>query len=167
MGRRYYCDYCDKNFIDDLEARRKHLQSSHHIKLRNMHYETCRDPETVLKEELLKTPCRRFFQYEGGCPFEGICRYTHYSPEELCELRQQVEYTHDLKRKKMEKLAEVPSLGSWLQKYNESNNKEDDDTIRTFWTYPESLENRIDLPPSLIKFMPEHFYDDNFEEWGK
>lgn len=39
MGRRYYCDYCDKTFIDDLEARRKHLTSSHHIKLRKLHYE--------------------------------------------------------------------------------------------------------------------------------
>lgn len=39
MRRRYYCDYCDKSFIDDLDARQKHLQSSHHIKLRNLHYE--------------------------------------------------------------------------------------------------------------------------------
>lgn len=39
MGRRYYCDYCDKTFIDDLDARKKHLSSSHHIKLRNLHYE--------------------------------------------------------------------------------------------------------------------------------
>lgn len=42
MGRRYYCEYCDKTFIDELEARRKHLQSANHIKLRNMHYEQCR-----------------------------------------------------------------------------------------------------------------------------
>lgn len=110
MGRRYYCDYCDKLFIDDLDARKKHLQSSHHIKLRNLHYESCRgtlniscfvpnkycllmsfsfvDPETVLREELLKTPCRRFIQ-NGTCQFEGNCRYTHYSPEQLCALRQQ------------------------------------------------------------------------------
>lgn len=39
MGRRYYCDYCDKSFIDDLGARKKHLQSAHHIKLRNIYYE--------------------------------------------------------------------------------------------------------------------------------
>lgn len=39
MSRRYYCDYCDKTFIDDLEARKKHLSSSHHIKLKKLHYE--------------------------------------------------------------------------------------------------------------------------------
>lgn len=47
MGRRYYCDYCDKSFIDDLGARRKHLQSSHHIRLRNIHYELNRGKEVT------------------------------------------------------------------------------------------------------------------------
>lgn len=51
MGRRYYCDYCDKLFIDDLEARKKHLQSSHHIKMRNLHYESCRGRNTTLFEK--------------------------------------------------------------------------------------------------------------------
>ncbi|KAJ8952977.1 hypothetical protein NQ314_007439 [Rhamnusium bicolor] len=166
MGRRYYCDYCDKTFIDDLEARKKHLQSAHHIKLRNLHYEYCRDPETVLREELLKIPCRRFSQY-GICQFEGNCKYTHYSPEELCELRQQVEYIQTMRRKKQEQIPDVPSVEFWLQNYDEKHNKENDDVVHTFWSYPESLQSRLDLPPSMVKFKPEHFYDDNFEEWGK
>ncbi|XP_048525417.1 uncharacterized protein LOC109541484 isoform X2 [Dendroctonus ponderosae] len=95
MGRRYYCEYCDKTFIDELEARRKHLQSAHHIKLRNMHYEHCRDPATILKEELLKTPCRKYFQ-NGTCMFEGSCKYTHYSPEQLCVLRQQAQFNQNM-----------------------------------------------------------------------
>lgn len=45
------------------------------------------EPAIILREELLKTPCRRFFQH-GSCQFEGNCKYTHYSPEQLCELRQ-------------------------------------------------------------------------------
>ncbi|CAG9827427.1 unnamed protein product [Diabrotica balteata] len=164
MGRRYYCDYCDKCFIDDLDARKKHLQSSNHIKLRNLHYESCRDPETVLKEELLKTPCRRFSQ--GSCPFEGVCRFTHYSPEELCELRKQVDHIQQMRRKQKEEVPPVPPLEKWIEQY-EINNKDSSDKVHLFWTYPENLENRNDLPPSLIKFRPEHFYDDNFEEWGK
>ncbi|XP_018573397.1 zinc finger matrin-type protein 5 [Anoplophora glabripennis] len=166
MGRRYYCDYCDKKFIDDIEHRKKHLQSSYHIKLRNLHYEYCKDPETLLREELLKTPCRRFSQY-GSCQFERSCKYTHYSPEELCELRQQVERIQIMRRKKLEEVPNVPSVESWMQKYNKSNNKEDDEVVHTFWTYPESFERRLDLPPSLVRFKPEHFSDDNFEEWGK
>ncbi|CAH1107217.1 unnamed protein product [Psylliodes chrysocephalus] len=164
MSRRYYCDYCEKSFIDDLDARKKHLQSSNHIKLRHMHYEACRDPETTLREELLKVSCRRFFQ--GGCPFEGICRYTHYSPEQLCELRQLVENIQENRRRMKEAQPEIPSPETWIQKYNEDNNKQDSNDVHIFWTYPKHLENRIDLPPSLIEFKPEHFYDDNFEEWG-
>ncbi|VEN36974.1 unnamed protein product [Callosobruchus maculatus] len=165
MGRRYYCDYCEINFIDDLDARKKHLQSLHHIKLRNLHYESCRDPETILREELLKIPCRRFAQY-GTCQFEGNCKYTHYSPEDLCYLRQQVEEMQDKRRKKLEELPEVPSIESWLQCHYEKH-KEASDIVTPFWTYHSSLESRNDLPPSLAKFKQEHFVDVNFEEWGK
>lgn len=72
-----------------------------------------------------------------------------------------------MRRKKIEEVPEVPGIESWMQKYNESNNKEDSDVIHTFWTYPENLERRLDLPPSLVHFQPEHFCDENFEEWGK
>ncbi|KAJ8919712.1 hypothetical protein NQ315_006240 [Exocentrus adspersus] len=165
MGRRYYCDYCDKKFIDDIEQRKKHLQSSYHIKLRNIHYEHCKEPETVLREELLKIPCRRFLQY-GSCQFEGNCKYTHYSPEELCQLRQQVEHNQIMRRRRLEEILEVPSVESWVQKYH-SANKENTDIIHTFWSYPALFEKRLDLPPSLLKFKPEQFVDDSFEEWGK
>ncbi|XP_060519204.1 zinc finger matrin-type protein 5 [Cylas formicarius] len=163
MGRRYYCDYCDKTFIDVLEARKKHLQSAHHIKMRNLYYEENRDPATILREELLKTPCRKFAQY-GTCQFEGNCKYTHYSPEQLCELRQQVEYMELMKRKKEEALPDIPSLDSWVEKYDKISEK--DDVVHTPWSYPDALEFRQDLPPSLVKFKAEHFHDENFEEWG-
>lgn len=42
MGRRYYCDYCDKTFIDDIDARKKHINSALHQKIRNEHYQGCR-----------------------------------------------------------------------------------------------------------------------------
>lgn len=61
MGRRYYCDYCDKNFLDVLEARRKHLQSAHHIKLRNLHYEYSRG------RILLYTPNKFFHSHNRRC----------------------------------------------------------------------------------------------------
>lgn len=161
MGRRYYCEYCNKTFIDELEARRKHLQSANHIKQRNLHYEQCRDPATILKEELLKVPCRKFFQ-SGICVFEGNCKYTHYTPEQLCILRQQVEQLELKRQKKEEERNNIPSLESWLEKYDQMVNKDDGETLQTPWSYPESL--RQDLPPSMIRFKPEHFSDDHFEE---
>lgn len=38
MGKRYYCDYCDRSFKDDVEARKKHLFSLQHMKNRADHY---------------------------------------------------------------------------------------------------------------------------------
>ncbi|KAF7273337.1 zinc finger matrin-type protein 5 [Rhynchophorus ferrugineus] len=166
MGRRYYCEYCDKTFIDVLEARKKHLQSAHHIKQKNLHYEQCKEPAVILREELLKTPCRRFFQH-GSCQFEGNCKYTHYSPEQLCELRQRVEQMEISRQRKEDAQKQIPLLESWLEKYERSIKKTDSQIVHTPWTYPEMLEYRSDLPASLIKFRPEHFHDDNFEEWGK
>ena len=38
MGKRYYCEYCDRSFKDDPEARKKHLSSLQHVKNRADHY---------------------------------------------------------------------------------------------------------------------------------
>ncbi|KAL1516914.1 hypothetical protein ABEB36_000746 [Hypothenemus hampei] len=165
MGRRYYCEYCEKTFIDELEARKKHLQSANHMKLRNMHYEQCRDPAILLKEELLKIPCRKYFQ-NGICLFEGSCKYTHYSAEQLCELRQKVEQMEQKRQKTDSEKMNIPSVDSWLEKYEETVDKINN-VVHLLWSYPENLSSRLDLPPSLIKFKPEHFHDDDFEEWGK
>lgn len=63
---------------------------------------------------------------------------------------------------------EVPTVESWLEKYNlkHSSDKDNSDVVNVSWTYPEQLESRSDLPPSLRKFKVEDFVDDHFEEWG-
>lgn len=42
MGKRYYCDYCDRSFIDDVEARKKHLQGMSHLRAKKLHYKAYR-----------------------------------------------------------------------------------------------------------------------------
>ncbi|KAK9876802.1 hypothetical protein WA026_015040 [Henosepilachna vigintioctopunctata] len=166
MGRRYHCDYCNKTFIDEIEARKKHLQSSHHIKLRNLYYAGCRDLSVILKEEIIKAPCRRYEQ-NGTCQFAGNCKYRHYTQEELWELKQQVDYQEYLVQKKKENSLNIPTLDSWIEKYVEKNvNKTDGNIVRPFWTYPSSLENRTDLPPSLKKIQETDFVSSSYEDWG-
>lgn len=65
-----------------------------------------------------------------------------------------------------EERTKVPSVDSWLEKYERMVNKNDSSSVHTPWTYMDNLASRHDLPPSLVKFKPEHFHDDNFEEWG-
>ncbi|XP_019867715.1 zinc finger matrin-type protein 5 [Aethina tumida] len=166
MGRRYYCDYCDKTFIDDLDARKKHLQSAQHIKMRNIHYENQRDPETIFREESLKTPCRRYF-HEGFCQFEGVCKFSHYTPEDLYEVSRQVEFNKELqKAKKINNAIKIPPVESWIEKYNRSLNEANPTLVNIFWDYPRNLENHPNLPPSLLQFNPNSFINDDFPQWG-
>lgn len=137
MGKRYYCDYCDRSFIDDLEARKKHLNGSMHMRLRKEHYDSIRgklyvwhnthslfnfekqdcehiskchqlklpiwyrislyaqlgifilpDPKTLLAEESEKEPCKRFL-HTGECVFGSNCRFTHFSRQQLHDVKRQ------------------------------------------------------------------------------
>jgi U11/U12 small nuclear ribonucleoprotein SNRNP20 len=38
MGRRFYCEFCDKSFPANLENRRKHNEGAQHQRLRNAYY---------------------------------------------------------------------------------------------------------------------------------
>uniref|UniRef100_A0A1Y1KDS8 C3H1-type domain-containing protein n=1 Tax=Photinus pyralis TaxID=7054 RepID=A0A1Y1KDS8_PHOPY len=168
MGWRYYCDYCDKTFKDDLEARKKHLTSSLHIKLRKLHYEQHRDPRAILAEESTKTSCRRYIQH-GECQFAGNCKYTHYSSEDLWKLKQRIAMEDYEAACRTQEMPEVATLESWVEKYNREHSKTiktRPDSVEVHWSYPEYLECRTDLPPSLKKFKPEDFKDCQFGEWG-
>ncbi|CAH0718470.1 unnamed protein product, partial [Brenthis ino] len=67
---------------------RTHIKGVVHQKLVSEHYQQYKDPETILKEESIKKPCIKFAK--GECQFGGICRYSHYTAQELHELRLQV-----------------------------------------------------------------------------
>lgn len=40
MGRRYYCEYCDRAFADTLPTRKRHIQSIQHQRARKLHYDS-------------------------------------------------------------------------------------------------------------------------------
>lgn len=44
------------------------------------------DPETILAEESKKKPCTRFAN--GQCQFGSICRFSHYSRDQLNSFRE-------------------------------------------------------------------------------
>lgn len=74
-------------------------------------------------------------------------------------------FEYEKKQKQLEKL-DIPSLESWLEKYNQKNKNGESSVVTVTWTYPETLEMRSDLPPSLKKFKQEDFVDAEFNEWG-
>merc|ERR1712189_152789 len=58
MGKKYYCDYCDKSFPDSLEGRKKHNLGLYHQQMKDAHYNQFADSRTKLARELTKGPCK-------------------------------------------------------------------------------------------------------------
>ncbi|CAN1161676.1 Zinc finger CCCH domain-containing protein 3 [Linum perenne] len=74
---KYHCDYCDKDFQDTLVARKRHLQSSSHLRAKSLWYNSFPSsssdaPPLNPKQGL----CNRFLK-TGFCPFGDSCKYLH------------------------------------------------------------------------------------------
>lgn len=80
MGRRFYCDYCDKSFPDSLVNRRAHLNGVQHKQARTLHFNNFIGPSEKLAQERSKKPCLSF-QWKGVCDYGSTCRYSHMTNE--------------------------------------------------------------------------------------
>ncbi|XP_046990040.1 zinc finger matrin-type protein 5 [Schistocerca americana] len=175
MGKRYYCDYCDRSFVDDYEARKKHISGSMHVRLRKEHYDVFRDAKTILAEESAKVPCKRY-QQTRECVFGTNCRFSHYTAEDLMNLKMKVEGEEErLEREKYTRLDldhdDGPTLTSWLQKRSKmktskSTVEEHKPKATVLWELPPELQEVPDLPPSLQPLRVEDFTNAEFETWG-
>ncbi|XP_012277105.1 zinc finger matrin-type protein 5 [Orussus abietinus] len=163
MGKRYFCDYCDRSFKDDPEARKKHLSSLQHAKNRADHYNLYKDPETILKEETAKIPCKRFMTY-GDCAFGNGCRFSHYPPPYIWELRRIVES----KNRSAGSIGAGPNPDDIVKEFFETTL--DESIIEAIdcpiWTIPAEFHNYPNLPPSLHPITPESITNSNFGKWG-
>ncbi|KAM8962127.1 zinc finger matrin-type protein 5 [Pelodytes ibericus] len=113
MGRRYFCDYCDRSFQDNLHNRKKHLNGVQHQRSKKAWFDLFRDAAEVLAEEQTKKPCRRFLQ-SGQCDFGPGCRFSHMSVQDLEALKAHVEAD---RRVKEEQSRQAPpcEIESWLE----------------------------------------------------
>jgi len=90
MGKnRYYCDFCERSFKDNVVQRKKHLSSTIHKQKRDAFYLQFKDKKQIYKENISKQPCFKFLR-NGTCPFGNSCIYRHLSNKELEELRLEI-----------------------------------------------------------------------------
>ncbi|XP_011875377.1 PREDICTED: zinc finger matrin-type protein 5 isoform X2 [Vollenhovia emeryi] len=135
-----------------------------HVANRESHYSAYKDPETVLREEERKTSCKRFMT-GGECAFGLGCRFSHFTPEMMWQLKQIVA---------MERLkgsTEAPK-GGWpnaehvtmefLEHRIASSDVED---ISPIWC-PSPAIGRSHLPPSLESLTLEKITRCTFCKWG-
>uniref|UniRef100_A0A8D0HUG0 Zinc finger matrin-type protein 5 n=1 Tax=Sphenodon punctatus TaxID=8508 RepID=A0A8D0HUG0_SPHPU len=115
MGKRYFCDYCDRSFQDNLHNRKKHLNGVQHLRSKKSWYDLFRNAAAILQEEQSKKPCRKFLQ-TGQCDFGSNCRFSHMTEEDLEKLNAQVQ--EERRREQQEDGADVlgGTIEEWLEK---------------------------------------------------
>uniref|UniRef100_A0A2P2JPK0 Uncharacterized protein MANES_09G179900 n=1 Tax=Rhizophora mucronata TaxID=61149 RepID=A0A2P2JPK0_RHIMU len=76
---KYYCDYCDKEFQDTAVARRRHLQSSSHLRAKSLWYNNINNNINRPSSAFPPRVCNRFVN-TGFCPYGASCKYSHPPP---------------------------------------------------------------------------------------
>ncbi|NP_001165293.1 zinc finger, matrin-type 5 S homeolog [Xenopus laevis] len=143
MGRRYFCDYCDRSFQDNLHNRKKHLNGVQHQRSKKVWFDT----------------------FRGQCDFGPGCRFSHLTVEELEALKGQVEaerWAREMHRRQLPPC----NIERWLEERAKKRACSKNDSISQPPTYqlPPSWPPLCELPPSLRP--PSEWDEPPGLEWG-
>ncbi|XP_008284710.1 zinc finger matrin-type protein 5 [Stegastes partitus] len=174
MGKRYYCDYCDRSFQDNMHNRKKHLNGVQHHRAKKAWFDHFRDAATILYDEQTKKPCRKFLQ-KGICDFPN-CRFSHMSEEELFHLKRQVEDERRRREDSDDRIMPEPSVEDWLLRREKRQSalsskgdlktKDDNEEGQPEIDIPQQFLSIPDLPPSLLPPPPGGWRVKANTEWG-
>ncbi|XP_008422433.1 zinc finger matrin-type protein 5 [Poecilia reticulata] len=175
MGKRYYCDYCDRSFQDNMHNRKKHLNGVQHHRAKKAWFDQFRDSAAVLHDEQIKKPCRKFLQ-KGICDFGPNCRFSHMSEEDLFNLKRHMEEERQHKEDSEDRILSGRSIEEWLLKREkkraalgskgDSKTKEDNEEDEAESDIPQQLFSIPNLPPSLLPPPPGGWRVSASSEWG-
>ncbi|XP_077354490.1 zinc finger matrin-type protein 5 isoform X2 [Festucalex cinctus] len=172
MGKRYYCDYCERSFQDNMHNRKKHLFGVQHQRAKKAWFDHFRGYAEILKDEQAKKPCRKYLQ-RGICDFGPSCRFSHMSEAEMFNLQRKVQ---DERRRSEDPSEAEPSAEAWLStresrrrsgrvsKGAQDEREEEDE--RTQGDVPPQIFSIPDLPPSLVPPPPGGWKVHSNVQWG-
>ncbi|KAM4634670.1 zinc finger matrin-type protein 5 isoform 1-T1 [Polymixia lowei] len=175
MGKRYYCDYCDRSFQDNMHNRKKHLNGVQHHRAKKAWFDHFRDSAAILYDEQAKKPCRKFLQ-TGNCGFGPNCRFSHMSEEDLANLKRQIEDERQHCENPGDRTLPERSIEEWLTRRGKKrlalsservlDDNKDDEGNHTESGVPQQLLSIPDLPPSLLPPPPGGWKVKINTEWG-
>lgn len=175
MGKRYYCDYCDRSFQDNMHNRKKHLNGVQHHRAKKAWFDHFRDASAILQDEQAKKPCRKFLQ-KGICDFGPNCRFSHMSEEDMYNLQKQVEDERQLREDSEDRTKPERNMEEWLSKREKkqiaasaTGDQKTMEDIEEDQTESEMLQQLLsipDLPPSLLPPPPGGWKVKVHTEWG-
>ncbi|XP_068430222.1 zinc finger matrin-type protein 5 [Clinocottus analis] len=175
MGRRYYCDYCDRSFQDNMHNRKKHLNGVQHHRAKKAWYDYFRDSSAILCDEQTKKPCRKFLQ-KGICDFGPNCRFSHMSEEDMFNLKKQADDERQQREDFADRKMPGRSIEEWLSRREKKQtllgsngdlkDKEDSEEGQEESDILQQLLSIPDLPPSLRPPPPGGWRVKVNTEWG-
>ncbi|XP_005934754.1 zinc finger matrin-type protein 5 [Haplochromis burtoni] len=175
MGKRYYCDYCDRSFQDNMHNRKKHLNGVQHHRAKKAWFDNFRDSAAILNDEQEKKPCRKFLQ-KGICDFGSNCRFSHMTEEELFNLQRQVEDERQHREDSEDRIMPGRSIEEWLSRREKKRaalgskgdlkTEEDSEESQAENGILQQLLSIPDLPPSLQPPHPGGWKINMNTEWG-
>lgn len=151
MGKRYYCEYCDRAFLDNVSARKKHLASSLHQQQRDSWYDKFKSRQQKLEEQLKKPRVCRYYLQQGSCTFGPACRYRHMTDVEIERTRSEIKQDEFLKQRDS---GNNVTVENWLKLNIKSKRKNAPTATNTPYSeepqvIPEGLLSLPTIPPSL------------------
>ncbi|KAK3762444.1 hypothetical protein RRG08_009834 [Elysia crispata] len=183
MGKRYYCDYCNKSFADNPVSRKTHLSGVVHAQNKRAHYDAFRDEEEILRDEANKRPCRTFLS-SGQCKFGDRCQYSHLTNDDKAGLADIVNQKKKLAEMKLQAAPQkvdddkfIPSLNAWVKRRAEKRAHEDSAETGPSpkQTFSDAIPNYqlaaclisvVNPPPSLLPPTKEELINADYAEWG-
>ncbi|XP_062333738.1 zinc finger matrin-type protein 5 [Osmerus eperlanus] len=160
MGKRYYCDYCDRSFQDNMHNRKKHLNGVQHHRSKKAWFDHFRDTAALLYDEQAKKPCRKFLQ-TGNCGFGPSCRFSHMSERDMENLKRQIEEERHHRESPGDRALPERSIEDWLTRREKKRaalssggvlkeeEEEDQQDGQAADDVPPQFLSIPDLPPSL------------------
>ncbi|XP_038619449.1 zinc finger matrin-type protein 5 isoform X2 [Tachyglossus aculeatus] len=152
MGKRYFCDYCDRSFQDNLHNRKKHLNGVQHLRAKKGWFD----------------------RFRGQCDFGSNCRFSHLTERDLERLSAQV---HEERRSREQQLQQLdgtdgPEAGieEWLERralrLNAAQSSGALSAKSSVFQYPPGWPPIQDLPPSLRAPPPGGWALQSSAQWG-
>uniref|UniRef100_A0A182N8T7 Zinc finger matrin-type protein 5 n=1 Tax=Anopheles dirus TaxID=7168 RepID=A0A182N8T7_9DIPT len=103
MGRKYYCDYCDKRIQNDYRIIKQHNEGLPHLRAKAEHFQQFKGIEEILLDVKYKTPCRSL-KDGSECMFGVLCRYRHYTTDQIWEMQQLAHKSKSIQQKRSARL---------------------------------------------------------------
>ncbi|XP_061887790.1 zinc finger matrin-type protein 5 [Entelurus aequoreus] len=173
MGKRYYCDYCDRSFQDNMHNRKKHLFGVQHQRSKKAWFDHFRGFSDILKDEQAKKPCRKFLQ-RGVCDFGPSCRFSHMTEVDLMNLQQKVQDESRRREGLEDPVRPEPTGEEWLSRRekrqsglaSKGDGSRTEEQVERHDDVPSQLYSIPDLPPSLLPPPPGGWKVHANTEWG-